>query len=250
MGFDVTLDVLSASFKVHKVILAACSDYFRAMFTLDMREASQSSIYLQFLSAPQLEALLHCSYTGSVSLSWNCIFEFTITALKLQYQPSLDLCLGFLQREINPNSCLDVASFAEAFGIVKLLDYAEDYMLRQFQQTARYSHEVAVLHGKLYILGGKKYYGTADTINSLFRYDPLEDSWEELCSMSQARCSFSLVVLEFKLFAIGGQCHPDYLETVEQYCAAVNSWSSSSSGSSPRRNLIVDPRTPKCCSRA
>ncbi|CAL9694880.1 unnamed protein product [Knipowitschia caucasica] len=385
MGFDVTLDVLSASFKVHKVILAACSDYFRAMFTLDMREASQSSIYLQFLSAPQLEALLHCSYTGSVSLSWNCIFEFTITALKLQYQPSLDLCLGFLQREINPNSCLDVASFAEAFGIVKLLDYAEDYMLRQFQQvsrtpkfkdlparkllkylnsfslcvtselvvfravvkwiqakpkrrlklakelmktihfplmtfkefkevqalnmwsnyslkelydaifkdfcsnevemqsqcriylpkeslvlsggdrisedlgtrsiskdlwfgnslrnhtgikkatewrqlcempqTARYSHEVAVLHGKLYILGGKKYYGTADTINSLFRYDPLEDSWEELCSMSQARCSFSLVVLEFKLFAIGGQCHPDYLETVEQYCAAVNSWS-------------------------
>uniref|UniRef100_A0AAV2JTB7 Uncharacterized protein n=1 Tax=Knipowitschia caucasica TaxID=637954 RepID=A0AAV2JTB7_KNICA len=25
---------------------------------------------------------------------------------------------------------------------------------------------------------------------------------------------------------------------------------SSSSGSSPRRNVIVDPRTPKCCSRA
>ncbi|KAK7910391.1 hypothetical protein WMY93_015075 [Mugilogobius chulae] len=385
MGCDVTLDVLSASFQVHKVILAACSDYFRAMFTLGMRESSQSSVYLQFLSAPELEALLDCSYTGSISLSWNCIFEITSTALQLQYQPALDLCLRFLQREINPHSCLDVASFAEAFGIVKLLDHAEDYVLRQFQKVsrtpkfkdlpsrnllrylnsfalcvpselvvfravvdwiqakpkrrlklakelmktihfplmtfkefkevqalnmwsndslkelyeaifedfcsneietqskcriylpkeslvlsggdqisedlgtrsvskdlwfgnslrnhtgikkamewrqlgempepARFSHEVAVIQGQLYMLGGKKYYGTGDTLNSFYRYDPLENSWEELPSMHQARCSFSLVVLESKLYAIGGQCHPDYLETVEQYCPSANSWS-------------------------
>ncbi|KAJ0055475.1 hypothetical protein NL108_003855, partial [Boleophthalmus pectinirostris] len=368
----------------HKVMLAACSDYFRAMFTLGMRESSQSSVYLQFLSAPELEVLLNCSYTGSISLTWNSIFETTSTALQLQYQPALSLCLSFLHREINPFCCLDVASFAEAFGIIKLLDHAEDYILRQFQkvartpkfkdlpskhllkylnsfalcvpselvvfravvdwiqakpkrrlklakelmktihfplmtfkefkevqalkmwsnhslqelyeaifddfcsneietqnqcriyvpkeslvlsggdqisedlgtrsiskdlwfgnslrnhmgikkamewrklgempQPARFSHEVTVIEGKLYLLGGKKYYGIGDTLNSFFRYDPLENRWEELCPIHQARCSFSMVVFESKLFAIGGQSHPDYLETVEQYCPSTNSW--------------------------
>uniref|UniRef100_A0A3B4AXU4 BACK domain-containing protein n=1 Tax=Periophthalmus magnuspinnatus TaxID=409849 RepID=A0A3B4AXU4_9GOBI len=355
------------------------------MFTLGMRESSQSSVYLQFLSAPELEALLHCSYTGSISLTWNSIFETTSTALQLQNQPALGLCFSFLQQEINPHSCLDVASFAEAFGIIKLLDHAEDYILRQFQkvartpkfkdlpartlfkylnsfslcvpselvvfravvdwiqakpkrrlklakelmktihfplmtfkefkevqalklwsnhslqelyeaifddfcsneietqtkcriylpkeslvlsggdqisedlgtrsiskdlwfgnslrnhmgikkamewrrlgempQPARFSHEVAVIQGQLYLLGGKKYYGTGDTLNSFFRYDPLENTWEELRSMQQARSSFSVVVFESKLFAIGGKCHPDYIETVEQYCPTANSWS-------------------------
>ncbi|XP_072314701.1 uncharacterized protein [Eucyclogobius newberryi] len=385
MGCDVTLDVISASFQVHKVILAACSDYFRAMFTLGMKESSQSSVYLKFLSASDLEALLDFSYTGAIALSWNSIFEITSTALQIQYQPALDLCLSFLHREINPHSCLDVASFAEAFGIDKLLDHAEDYVLRQFQkvsrtpkfkdlparnllkylnsfalcvpselvvfravvdwiqakpkrrlklakelmktihfplmtfkefkevqtlnmwsnhslkelyaaifedfcsneiemqnkcriylpkeslvlsggeqiledlgtrsvsndlwfgnslrnhtgikkamewrhlgempQVARFSHEVAVIQGKLYIVGGKKYYGTGDTLTSFFRYDPLENAWEELSPMLQARSSFSLVVLESKLYALGGQSHHDYLETVEQYCPTANSWS-------------------------
>lgn len=43
--------------------------------------------------------------------------------------------------------------------------------------------------------------------------------------MQQERCSFSLVVLDAKLYAIGGQCHPDYIENVEQYCPTANSWS-------------------------
>uniref|UniRef100_A0A8C6TNC4 Kelch-like family member 33 n=1 Tax=Neogobius melanostomus TaxID=47308 RepID=A0A8C6TNC4_9GOBI len=379
-------------FTVHRVILAACSDYFRAMFTLGMKESSQSSIYLRFLSAVELEALLDSSYSGTVSLSWNCIFEITTTALQLQYQPVLDLCLKFLQTEINPHSCLDVASFAEAFGMLKLLESAEDYILRQFQkvartpkfkdlparnlfkylssfalcvpselivfravvdwiqakpkrrlklakelmktihfplmtftdfkevqalkmwsnhslqelyeaifedfcsngsetqnkcriyvpkeslvlsggdqisedlgtrsiskdlwfgnslrnhtgikkamewrrlgempQPARFSHEVAVLNGHLYIIGGKKYYdNTAQHKNRVYffilfyRYNPLENSWEELVSMHQARCYFSLVVFESKLYAIGGQCHPDYIDTVERYCPTANSWS-------------------------
>lgn len=385
VGCDITLDVLSASFRAHRVILAASSDYFRAMFTLGMRESTQSSVYLKFLSAPELEALIDCSYSGAVSLSWNCVFEITSTALQLQYQPALSLCLSFLEQEMNPHSCLDVASFADAFGMVQLLEIAEDFVLRQFQkvartakfkdltarnllkylnsfalcvpselvvfravvkwieakpkkrlrlakelmktihfplmtfrefkevqalniwsnhslqelyeaifeefcsnqaeaqnqcriylpkeslvlsggdqisddlgsrsiskelwfgnslrnhtgiikamewrklnempQPARFSHEVAVLNGQLYVIGGKKYYGTSDTLNSVFRYNPHQNSWEELAPMQQERCSFSLVVLDAKLYAIGGQCHPDYIENVEQYCPTANSWS-------------------------
>lgn len=107
-------------------------------------------------------------------------------------------------------------------GIKKAMEWRK---LGEMPQPARFSHEVAVLNGQLYVVGGKKYYGTGDTLNSVFRYDPLENSWVELAAMLQARCCFSLVVFQSKLYAIGGQCHPDYTDTVERYCPTANSWS-------------------------
>lgn len=42
--------------------------------------------------------------------------------------------------------------------------------------------------------------------------------------MQKARCSFSVVVLEGKIYAIGGHCESEHMESVERYCPATNSW--------------------------
>ncbi|KAF7654659.1 hypothetical protein LDENG_00066280 [Lucifuga dentata] len=402
VGCDVTLEALGASLHditfddsgyplinilplVHRVILATSSDYFRGMFTLGMRETHQPSVMLPFLLASELEVLIRCSYSGALPLSWRSAFEITSTSLQLQYQPALSLCLKFLQQEINPHSCLDVASFAEAYEMMQLLEVADDFILRQFQKVActskfkdlpanqllkylnssslcvpselvvfkavaawiqakpkrrlklaeelmktihfplmtfkefkevqslnmwshhslkelynavledfcsndtaaqiqcriylpkeslvlvggdqisedlssrsisrelwfgnsfrnhtgivkamewrkleempepaRFCHEVAVLKGRLYVIGGKKYYGINDTLNSVYRYDPLQNSWERLADMQEKRFSFSVVVLDGKLYAIAGQCNSEYIQSVEQYCPTTNSWS-------------------------
>ncbi|XP_076581717.1 uncharacterized protein LOC143317446 [Chaetodon auriga] len=385
LGCDVILEALGGSLHAHRVILAVGSDYFRSMFTLGMRESHQSHVTLPFLLASELEVLIDCSYSGDLPLSWRCVFEITTTALQLQYQPALSLCLSFLQQEINPHSCLDLASFAEAYEMVQLQEVADDFVLRQFPKVActskfkdlpakqllrylnshslcvsselvvfravvgwiqarpkkrlklakelmktihfplmtfkefkevqslnmwsdhslaelyeavfedfcsndtapqsqcriylpkeslvliggdqtsedlgsrsiskelwfgnslmnhtgikkamewrrlgempdppRFSHEVTVINGQLYVFGGKKYYGTGDTLNSVYRYDPLQNSWESLAEMQEKRCSFSVVVLDGKIYAIGGHCDPEYIETVERYCPISNSWS-------------------------
>ncbi|XP_042368632.1 uncharacterized protein LOC121962443 [Plectropomus leopardus] len=136
VGCDVILEALGGSLHVHRVILAVCSDYFRGMFTSGMRESNQSCVALPSLLASELAVLIDCSYSGALPLSWKCVFELTITALQLQYQPALCLCLDFLHQEINPHSCLDVASFAEAFEMEQLLEVADDFVLRQFQKVA------------------------------------------------------------------------------------------------------------------
>ncbi|XP_068164742.1 kelch-like protein 9 [Antennarius striatus] len=384
VGCDVTLEAIGGSLQVHRVILAVWSDYFHSMFTLGMKESHQPSVTLPFLLASELEVLIDCSYSGLLPLSWKCVFEISSTSLQLQFGSVLSLCLKFLQQEINPLSCLDVASFAEAYEMTQLLEVADDFVLRQFQKVActskftdlpaekilrylnshslcvsselvvfkavvawiqakpkkrmelakelmktihfplmtfkefkevqsqnilsdlhltelfqeifddfcanetapqnqcriylpkeslvliggdqtsedlssrsisrelwfgnslrnhtgikkamewrqlgempdtpRFGHEVAVLKGQLYVFGGKKYYGTNDTLNSVYRYDPLQNIWESLAPMQERRCYFSVVVLDGKIYAIGGLCDPDYTETVEQYCPITNSW--------------------------
>ncbi|XP_062300549.1 kelch-like protein 33 [Scomber scombrus] len=384
VGCDVVLIARGASLHVHRVILAASSDYFRGMFTLGMRESLQPCVALPFLLASELEVLTGCSYSGALPLSWSCVFEITCTSLQLQYQPALSLCLRFLQQEINPHSCLDVAAFAEAYDMMPLLEIADDFVLRQFQKVsctskfkdlpakqllkylnsyslcvpselvvfkavaawiqakpkrrlklaqelmktihfplmtfkefkevqslnmwsdhslaelyeavfedfcsndtaphsrcriylpkeslvliggdqicedmasrsisrelwfgnslvnhtgikkamewrrlgempepARFRHEVAVLDGQLYMFGGKCYYGIDDTLESVYRYDPLQNSWEKLAEMQEKRCAFSAFVLDGNIYATGGHCNPYYIESVERYSPITNSW--------------------------
>lgn len=106
------------------------------MFMSGMKESRQPRVTLPSLLASDLEALINCSYSGGLPLSWSCVFEVTSTALQLQHQSALCVCLQFLQQENSPRVCLDVASFAEAYTLVELLDVSHDYVLRQFQKVA------------------------------------------------------------------------------------------------------------------
>ncbi|XP_061566344.1 kelch-like protein 33 [Cololabis saira] len=136
IGCDVILEVDGTYFHVHRVILAISSDYFRGMFTCGMRESHQSCIALLSLSAAELEALTCFSYTGTLPLSWDSVFEITCTALQLQFQLALVLCLSFMQEQLQASSCLDVASFAEAYGMSELLEEANDFVLRNFWEVS------------------------------------------------------------------------------------------------------------------
>ncbi|KAM4536632.1 kelch-like protein 33 [Odontesthes bonariensis] len=136
VGCDVILDVEGTFLHVHRVILAASSDFFRGMFTCGMRESHQNCIALPFNSAPELEALIGCSYSGTLQLSWHCVFEMTCTALQLQFRPALMLCLSFMQGQMQTSSCLDVASFAEAYGMSEILEEANDFVLRNFREVS------------------------------------------------------------------------------------------------------------------
>ena len=85
--------------------------------------------------------------------------------------------------------------------------------------VARVAYDgVEVLDGKIYFVGG--YNGSAK--NTAERYDPTNNSWETLNSMSVARHGVASAVLNGKLYAIGGQG----VASVEVYDPLTESWSS------------------------
>ncbi|KAI3355517.1 hypothetical protein L3Q82_018347, partial [Scortum barcoo] len=66
---DVTLLIEEHHFQAHKALLATQSDYFRVMFTADMRERDQDKIHMKGLTAAGFGHILRFMYYGSLELS-------------------------------------------------------------------------------------------------------------------------------------------------------------------------------------
>lgn len=66
---DVTLVVNSQRFNGHKVILAARSQYFRALLFGGLKESNQNEIELKEPTLPAFKSLLKYIYTGHMSLT-------------------------------------------------------------------------------------------------------------------------------------------------------------------------------------
>lgn len=83
-----------------------------------------------------------------------------------------------------------------------------------------------VIGGKLYVVGGVLPNGNGAGTGSMIVYDPATDSWDETkAPMPTPRFDLSVVVLDGKLYAIGGT--PDqsgYTAVVEAYDPATDTW--------------------------
>ncbi|NXW56888.1 KLH33 protein, partial [Eurystomus gularis] len=112
--------------------------------------------------------------------------------------------------------------YLSAVGLVKQVEWRA---LGDFPDGPRFRHAVAVVGNTLYILGGKHYYGVHDTLASVYRYQPMEDSWERLASMTCGRSYFAAVALGDFIYALGGSSGELYCtNTVECYDLANDTW--------------------------
>lgn len=67
--------------QAHKALLATQSDYFRVMFTADMRERDQDKIHMKGLTAAGFGHILRFMYYGSLELSMPTVQEILQVAL-------------------------------------------------------------------------------------------------------------------------------------------------------------------------
>ena len=87
--------------------------------------------------------------------------------------------------------------------------------------TARCYHAVAVLDGRLYAVGGRRY---DSTLSSVEQYDPATDTWQEVAPLATGRSEHTVAVLDRQLYAVGGWVDANALSLVERYDATTNAW--------------------------
>ena len=130
---DVRLKVGEDIFGAHRIVLAANSDYFYAMFTDGMREANQEVIELkdESISPDSLTIILDSIYTGEPHLNEDNVFEVLAAADHLQVTSVVQQCGDFLLTEF-VKLRFDFEKFCRIWKI------ADSHGLKDLQEAAEY----------------------------------------------------------------------------------------------------------------
>ncbi|KAJ7331856.1 hypothetical protein JRQ81_014036 [Phrynocephalus forsythii] len=140
---DVTLRVEQKDFPAHRIVLAACSDYFCAMFTSELSEKDKPYVDIQGLTASTMEILLDFVYTETVHVTVENVQELLPAACLLQLKGVKQACCEFLESQLDPSNCLGIRDFAETHNCVDLMQAAEVFSQKHFPDVVQ--HEEFIL---------------------------------------------------------------------------------------------------------
>ncbi|XP_015591764.1 ring canal kelch homolog [Cephus cinctus] len=118
----------------HKMVLAACSPYFYAMFT-SFEERDQERITLQGVDYAALELLVEYVYSAEVHVTEDNVQVLLPAANLLQLTDVRDACCDFLQAQLHPTNCLGIRAFADLHGCLELLGHADSYIEQHFSEV-------------------------------------------------------------------------------------------------------------------
>ncbi|KAG8507592.1 Actin-binding protein IPP [Galemys pyrenaicus] len=132
---DVQLQVGKETFKVHRLVLAASSPYFAALFTGGMKESSKDVVQILGIEAGIFRVLLDFIYTGIVNIGVNNVQELIVAADMLQLTEVVNLCCEFLKGQIDPLNCIGIFQFSEQIACHDLLEFTENYIHVHFLEV-------------------------------------------------------------------------------------------------------------------
>ncbi|XP_077981842.1 kelch-like protein 24 [Glandiceps talaboti] len=108
-------------FQCHKVVLASCSNYFRAMLSENFKEGTSTVVTFQTLSSSGVKALLDYIYTGSsIHVTAENVQEILAAADMFLLNGLFNRCVEYLEQDINSQNCLDVFRLASRYNCVIL----------------------------------------------------------------------------------------------------------------------------------
>lgn len=97
---DVVLNVGGRKIFAHRVILSACSPYFRAMFTGELEESRQTEVTIRDIDENAMELLIDFCYTSHIIVEESNVQTLLPAACLLQLAEIQDICCEFLKRQL------------------------------------------------------------------------------------------------------------------------------------------------------
>ncbi|XP_026233145.1 kelch-like protein 6 [Anabas testudineus] len=134
---DVILSVQGHNFPCHRAILAAASQYFRAMFCSGLKESHEECVEIKGLDSGTMRSLLEYTYTSRALLTHSNVQRILEAASQFQFLRLVDACAGFLNKSLHLENCVGILNLAESHALPALKTRAQDYITSQFSQLVQ-----------------------------------------------------------------------------------------------------------------
>ncbi|KPM04163.1 kelch-like protein 1 [Sarcoptes scabiei] len=132
---DIILIVGHKKIYAHRVVLAAYSPYFLAMFTGELAESRQTEVVIRDIDEQAMESLIDFAYSSQIVIEESNVQTLLPAACLLQMIEIQEVCCQFLRRELDPSNCLGIRSFADTHACQDLLHYADKFTQEYFQEV-------------------------------------------------------------------------------------------------------------------
>ncbi|XP_057166145.1 kelch-like protein 2 isoform X2 [Ursus arctos] len=129
---DVTIVAEDMEISAHRVVLAACSPYFHAMFTGEMSESRAKRVRIKEVDGWTLRMLIDYVYTAEIQVTEENVQVLLPAAGLLQLQDVKKTCCEFLESQLHPVNCLGIRAFADMHACTDLLNKANTYAEQHF----------------------------------------------------------------------------------------------------------------------
>ena len=139
---DVYLKVREELFSAHRIVLAASSDYFHAMFAHGMKESNQEVIELkdESISAAALKIVLDSIYSGDLQVNDENVFDVLVAADHLQVTSVVQQCCDYLrtqfvQLRFDVQTFCQLCTIANRHGLTDLQEATQSKMASMYKDV-------------------------------------------------------------------------------------------------------------------
>ncbi|XP_074515451.1 kelch-like protein 41a [Sebastes fasciatus] len=135
---DSVLKVGDRSIPCHRLILAACSPYFRELFfSTDGKETDQMEVVLENLDPNVMEAIVCYMYSAEIDINDDNVQDILAAANRFQIPSVFTVCVNYLQKKLSKKNCLAIYRLALVLNSARLAMAARDHIADRFETVAK-----------------------------------------------------------------------------------------------------------------
>lgn len=134
---DCVLKIKDKEFPCHRLVLCACSSYFRAIFLSDLDESKKREVVLEDVEPGVMGLILKYLYTSKINVTEQNVQDIFAVANMYQIPSIFTVCVSFLQKRLSLSNCLAIFRLGLMLDCPRLAVSARNYACERFQLISR-----------------------------------------------------------------------------------------------------------------
>lgn len=134
---DCVLKVQEKEFRCHRLVLAASSPYFKAMFLSNLEESKKREIVLKDVDPIVMGMVLRYLYTSDINLTEQNVQDIFMVANMFQIPSIFSVCVSYLQSKLVLSNCLAIFRLGLLLDCPRLASEARDFICDRYELIVR-----------------------------------------------------------------------------------------------------------------